>query len=170
MASRTSDIPRLRDGDRAVDHRGNVGSVRRCTRRDTKEPFLGVFVIEGPDKGTWGRPDAFTPVLDWEDGTLRTTCIACDRTFLSRVHVLADLDGKEIPRDAYCRTCRGLQRPAAVAPHDAADGDYIGSEDWKTRHHSRESQRVQRAPDPTTEEQREAARRQREQDEKDLPF
>lgn len=48
--------------------------------------------------------------------------------------------------------------------------DYYGSEAWKTRHHARASKKYEAKPERLTAEQLEAARKQREQDEKDLPF
>ena len=123
------------DGDRCSDGRGNIGSVRRCLNASTREYFLGIKIIEGPNKGAWGKSYDFTPEIDHEGGTSRQTCHRCDRPFLSRVRVLGDLGGYTVPRDLTCLTCTGLERGSARP--DQEPESYLGSQAHKTEHHGR---------------------------------
>lgn len=124
----------LIDGDRCTDGRGNVGSARKCLNRTTREWFIGVKVIEGPDKNTWGQPYQFTPEIDHVGGTSRQECDRCRRPFLSRVRVLTDLGGYTVPRDTHCRTCTGF---VGVSRPSTEPESYSGSEWQKVEHHSR---------------------------------
>lgn len=127
----------LIEGDKVTDHRGNTGYARACVNSQTKQRFVGVFITDGPSKGTWGKPYHFSPVLDHEGGTLRTICEKCDRPFLATVRVerVGELESRNYPRQEKCRTCAGRQRTGAQRDRDNAAAA-LSDHQRKTKHHA----------------------------------
>jgi len=148
------------DGDRVRDARGNVGYARWQQNRQTAEWFWGIKIAEGPDKAkVWGKAYQFTPILDYDGGTIDVDCTVCDRPFKATA-----LEGQPaIPAQLCCRTHRNRD------PRRSEAG-YLGSDAWKTQHHSIPSRRAEAAAVRLTDEQVDAGRRQREEDEKGMPF
>ncbi len=91
---------RFRAGDAVTDSDGNAGRVVSCRNTSTGEWFLSVRVTEGPKKGRWDQVYRYAPQLDHEGGTLRTTCLTCERAFLATVRKLSDLGGYVLPVQA----------------------------------------------------------------------
>jgi hypothetical protein len=136
--SRVTDAPpRLVNGDRVRDHRGNDGYARTCKNGKTGESFVGVFITAGPGKGTWGRPHEFNPLLDHEGGSIRTECRTCERVFLATVRVerVGELENRNCPRESKCRTCTGFSRTPAQKERDR-ELHAVGDGMAKTKHHA----------------------------------
>lgn len=131
------DTPRLVDGDRVRDDRGNTGYARASVNRKTQERFVGVFITDGPAKNTWGQPHRFTPELDHVGGSLLTVCIKCSRYFMATVRVerVGELLSKNVAREEKCRTCTGHRRTAAQRDRDQAV-DTAGEHVRRTKHHA----------------------------------
>jgi hypothetical protein len=134
----TGDTPRLINGDRVADHRGNQGIARACVNRTTREPFVGVFITAGPLKNTWAQKVwQFEPLLDHEGGKISAVCVKCERPFRATVRVerVGALESRDVAREEKCRTCTGHSRTAAQRDRDrqvAAAGDHVA----KTKHHA----------------------------------
>lgn len=144
-----SDVPRLVVGDRVKDWRGNVGFVRQG------EYGLYVFIVSGPARESgrkpWGRASDFQPLIDWDGGTVETYCDSCGRTFKANAVRLES--GSSAPREIYCRTHQAKQVEA----------------DRARAHHSTDRW-ITPTSAPYGQIDEDAARRQRELDQKGIPF
>lgn len=137
---------RFREGD-VVTKGDETGRVVQLRNRRTGEPFLTVWIHSGPRKNQREYPwKGWTPRLDHGTNEGTKYCANCRREFAGeRLEVL-------------CRTCVRPMRPAVDQPgHLEATGRIRPP--WCTQ-----PPRGVSGYDP------DAARRQRERDDKDSPF
>lgn len=111
---------RLQDNELVTDARGNVGRVIRCTNRQTKETYLRVKVLRGPNIGEWLPAYRFSASRDYPGGQLPKDCARCGNAYKTT---------PERFREPFCRSCSGDQQDR---PGDRES--WIGSDAWKRRH------------------------------------
>lgn len=122
---RRDTLPRFREVDVVTDGDGNTGLVVSCLNHRTRETFLSVRVTHGPKQGQWDKLYLYTPFLDHDGGTVRTTCVHCDRSFLATPRVLEGLNGTVLPRQSMCRTCQPVEQRQRAAEEAHAEPAHV---------------------------------------------